>query len=153
MPNLQGQGTEMKGPQRTYRHQRYPNHTAPGNQSLALAQSPYFPYYGNMLCLSQTCEWQGQITLRCTKDGGWALTQVLKQHLFHSLPFSKVEQSSAFFKCSKGFRELQAPGAALIVGLPLAGGGWLGEVRRGSSGRWPLHRAAHGQTDTCWAPV
>lgn len=61
-PNLQGQGAEMKVPSRVYQHQKYPDHTTPGNHSPSPAL--HFPYYGNMLRLCQHREWlaRGQIT-------------------------------------------------------------------------------------------
>lgn len=62
-PDLQGQGAEMKVPAPVYQHQRYTNHTPPGNQASA-RPAPHFPYYGNMLCLSQRPEWQEVRSLR-----------------------------------------------------------------------------------------
>lgn len=74
-PNLQGQGAEMKVPSRVYQHQKYPDHTTPGNHSPAL------PFISLIMAIcfvyvNTVSGWQEvrSPALRCPEDVGWALT-------------------------------------------------------------------------------
>lgn len=127
-PNHQGQSTEMKGPLRVYQHQRYPNHTAPiSKPSLALCLSPVLWQYALLISTLRVAG--SQITLRCCDDGSRALTQVLKQHLFH---FSPAYQSWAIFLVLQRLLWTLSPRCSPGNRMPLAGAGWQGEMGQGS---------------------